>query len=124
MASNFVLRNFALLQVVFFQILAILFAIGLTGRFCTHAIHLQRHGLVGLVVKRSASRAVDPGFGSCLCGDFSGSSRTSDLKIGTSVATLPGAWCYGVSAGLIYSFQVSMAPSTIFRAEKRMPLCI
>ena len=30
---------------------------------------------------------------------FSGSSHTSDLKIGTPVATLPGAWCYRVSAG-------------------------
>ena len=27
------------------------------------------------------------------------SSHTSDLKIGTPVATLPGAWCYRVSAG-------------------------
>ena len=30
---------------------------------------------------------------------FSGSSHTSDFKIGTPVATLPGAWCYRVSAG-------------------------
>ena len=30
---------------------------------------------------------------------FSGSSHTSDLKIGTPVATLPGAWHYRVSAG-------------------------
>ena len=29
----------------------------------------------------------------------SGSSHTSDLKIGTPVATLPGAWRYRVSAG-------------------------
>ena len=32
-------------------------------------------------------------------GIFSGSSHTSDLKIGTSVATLPGAWYYRVSTG-------------------------
>ena len=32
-------------------------------------------------------------------GIFSGSSHTSDLKIGTPVATLPGAWHYRVSAG-------------------------
>ena len=34
-------------------------------------------------------------------GIFSGSSHTSDLKIGTpvAVATLPGVWCYRVSAG-------------------------
>ena len=31
--------------------------------------------------------------------EFSGSSHTSDLKIGTPVATLPGAWHYRVSAG-------------------------
>ena len=30
---------------------------------------------------------------------FSGSSHTSDLKIGTPVATLPGAWRYRVSTG-------------------------
>ena len=29
----------------------------------------------------------------------SGSSHASDLKIGTPVATLPGAWRYSVSAG-------------------------
>ena len=55
-----------------------------------------RHRLVGLVVKASALRAEGPGFES---GIFSGSSHTSDLKIGTPVATLPGAWCYRVSAG-------------------------
>ena len=51
------------------------------------------------VVKVSTSRAEDPGFKSCLRQDFSGLSNTSDLKIGTSVATLPGAGCYRVSAG-------------------------
>ena len=30
---------------------------------------------------------------------FPGSSHTSDLKIGTPVATLPGAWRYRVSTG-------------------------
>ena len=54
--------------------------------------------LVGLVVKALASRAEDPGFQSRLRRDFSGSSHTSDLKIGTLVATLPGAWRYRVSA--------------------------
>ena len=40
------------------------------------------------------------GFDSCVCcGDFSGSSHTRDLKIGTPVATLPGAWHYRVRAG-------------------------
>ena len=32
-------------------------------------------------------------------GIFSGSNHTSDSKIGTPVATLPGAWRYRVSAG-------------------------
>ena len=55
--------------------------------------------LVGLVVKASASRAEDPGFESCLRRDFSGLSHTSDLKIGTPVATLPGV--IGSALGLV-----------------------
>ena len=55
--------------------------------------------LVGLVVKTSASRTEDPRFESRLRWDFSGSSHTSDLKIGTPVATMPGAWRYRISAG-------------------------
>ena len=51
------------------------------------------------MVKASASGAEDPGFESSLRRDFSGSSHTSDFKIGTHVATLPGAWRYRVSAG-------------------------
>ena len=51
------------------------------------------------MVKASASRAEDPGFESRVRRDFSGSSHTSDLKIGTPVATLSGAWRYRVSAG-------------------------
>ena len=47
--------------------------------------------LVGLEVTAAASRAEDPGFESRLSRDFSGSSHTSDLKIGTPVATLSGA---------------------------------
>ena len=43
------------------------------------------------MVKESASKAEGPGFDSRLPrGDFSGSSHTSDFKIGTPVATLPG----------------------------------
>ena len=53
----------------------------------------------GLVVKGSALRAEDPGFRSRLRWDFSGSGHTSDLEIGAPVATLPGDWCYTVSAG-------------------------
>ena len=51
------------------------------------------------MVKVSASGAEDLGFESHLRRDFSGSSHTSDLKVGTPVATLPGAWHYRVSAG-------------------------
>ena len=55
--------------------------------------------LSGIVVKASASGAEDLGYESCLRWDFSGLSHTSDLKIGTPVATLPGAWHYKVSTG-------------------------
>ena len=58
-----------------------------------------RHRFAGFVVKASAPGVEDPGFESRLRRDFSGSSRTSDLKIDTPVATLPSAWLYGVSAG-------------------------
>ena len=45
-------------------------------------------GLVGLMVKASATRAACPEFDSCLRrGDFSRSGHTSDLTIGTAVAT-------------------------------------
>ena len=55
------------------------------------------------MVKASASRAEDPGFESRWRWDFSGSSHTSDSKVGTLVATLPGAWRYGVSTGTVRS---------------------
>ena len=58
-----------------------------------------RDGLVGLVVTASTSGAEDPGFRSGLQRDFSGSSHTCDLKIGTPVATLPGTWHCRVSTG-------------------------
>ena len=57
------------------------------------------HRLVGQVLKASAPKAKGPEFDSRLRRNFSGSSHTSDLKIGTPVATLPGAWRYRVSAG-------------------------
>ena len=46
-----------------------------------------------LRMKRLVRRAV------CGLGRFSWWSYTSDLNIGTPVATLPGAWHYWVSAG-------------------------
>ena len=55
--------------------------------------------IAGIVVKGSASEAEDPGFESRLRRDFSGSSHTSELKLDTIVATLPGAWRDRVSAG-------------------------
>ena len=62
-------------------------------------IPIESDHLSGLVVKASASRVKDSGFESRLCWDYSESIQTSDLKIGTPVATLPGAWHSRVSAG-------------------------
>ena len=88
---------------------------------------------LGLVVKASASGAEDPGFKSRLRRDFSESSHTSYSKIGTPVATLPGAWRYRVSTGtgwpgvsilglgevksLICNFYLSVAGRKIVRAD-------
>ena len=47
--------------------------------------------LVGVVVKTSTSRIAEPGFDSRLRRDFSESSHTSDLRIGTPAAALPFA---------------------------------
>ena len=55
--------------------------------------------LVGLVVKVSPQERKIPGSNPARGWIFLGSSHTSDLKIGTPVATLPGVWCYRVSAG-------------------------
>ena len=55
--------------------------------------------LVGLVVRRPPRERKIPGSNPACVRIFSGSSHTSDLKIGIPVATLPGAWRYGVSAG-------------------------
>ena len=55
--------------------------------------------LVGLVVGRPPRERMIPGLNPACAGIFSGSSHTCDLKIGTPVATLPGAWRYRVSAG-------------------------
>ena len=60
----------------------------------------QTDRLVGLVVKAvrlesGRSRVRIP----LATGFFSGWNHTSDLKIGTPVATLPGAWRHRVSTG-------------------------
>ena len=57
------------------------------------------HRLVGLVVKRPPRERKVPGSNPACDGIFPGSSHTSDFKIGTPVATLPGAWRYRVSTG-------------------------
>ena len=55
------------------------------------------HRLVGLVVRRPPRERKILGSNPACAGIFSGSSHTSDLKIGTPVATLSGAWRYRVS---------------------------
>ena len=60
---------------------------------------LSRNRLVGLVVRRPPRERKIPGSNPACAGIFPGQSHTSDLKTGTPVATLPGAWRYRVSAG-------------------------
>ena len=56
------------------------------------------------MVKASASTAEDPEFDfRSHRGDFSGSSHTIELKSGTSVASLTGAWRDRVSSGTGWS---------------------
>ena len=57
------------------------------------------HRLFGLVVRRPPRERKVPGSNPTWARIFSGSSHTSDLKMGTPVATLPGAWRYRVSTG-------------------------
>ena len=52
----------------------------------------SNHRLVGLVVRRPPRERKIPGSNPACARIFSGSSHTSDSKIGTPVATLPGAW--------------------------------
>ena len=54
---------------------------------------------IELVVRRPPRERKIPGSNPACAGIFSGSSHTSDSKIGTPVATLPGAWHYRVSTG-------------------------
>ena len=65
--------------------------------YTSRGIVYQRRGprlyrLVGLVVRRPPRERKVPGSNPACAGIFSGSSHTSDLKIGTPVATLLGAW--------------------------------
>ena len=59
----------------------------------------SKYRLVGPVVRRPPRERKIPGSNPACAGIFSGSSHTSDFKIGTPVATLPGAWRYRVSTG-------------------------
>ena len=65
----------------------------------TVAIIPSTDRLVGLMVRRPPREWKIPGSNPACVGIFSGSSHTSDFKIGIPVATLPGAWRYRVSAG-------------------------
>ena len=72
----------------------------LTGKHWLHStVSLLADHLVGLVVRRLPRERMIPDSNPACTGIFSRSSHTSDLKIGTPVATLPGAWCYRVSTG-------------------------
>ena len=62
-------------------------------------LQLFCYRLVGLVVRRPPRERKIPGSNPACAGIFSGSSHTSDLKIGTPVATLPGAWRCRISTG-------------------------
>ena len=89
--------------------------------------------LVGLVVWRPPRERKIPGLNPACAEIFPGSSHTNDLKIGTPVATLQGAWRYRVSAAtgrpgvsilwlgemesLICSFYLSVAARKIVWAD-------
>ena len=60
---------------------------------------LATHHLIGLVIRRPPRERKIRGSNPARDGIFSRSSHTSDLEIGTPVATLPGAWHYKVSTG-------------------------
>ena len=91
------------------------------------------HHLVGLVVRRLPRERNIRSLNPACAWIFSGSSHTSDFKIGTPVATLPGTWRCRVSAGtgrpgvsilwlgevesLICNFYLSVAAHTIVWAD-------
>ena len=66
-----------------------------TSAASTLVVAWFRNRLVGLVGRRTPRERKSPGSNPA----FAGSSHISDLKIGTPVATLPGAWRYRVSTG-------------------------
>ena len=64
--------------------------------------------LVGLVVRRQPREQKIPGLNPACGGIFSGSSHTSDLKIGTPVATLPAPGVIGSALGLVGGCQYTV----------------
>ena len=65
---------------------------------CSAAYHTGAASLAEWLRRLPRERKI-PGSNPACGGIFSGSSHTNDFKIGTPVATLPGAWRYRVSAG-------------------------
>ena len=63
-----------------------------------YIIFMMPDRLIGLVVRHPPREWKIPCLNPACATIFSGSSHTSDLKIGTPVATLPGTWHYRVSA--------------------------
>ena len=98
--------------------------------FCCHPTPTAS---LALWLRRPPRERKIPGSDPVCDGIFPGLSHTSDLEIGTPVATLPGAWCYKISAGtgwpgvsilwlgemgsLICSFYLSVAARTIVWAD-------
>ena len=70
-----------------------------SSKHCGDPLACACYRLVGLVVRRPNRERKVPGSNPACAGIFSGSSHTSDFKIGTPVPTLLGAWRYRVSAG-------------------------
>ena len=62
---------------------------------------IEEHTSSLVMVKASASKVEGPGSNPACDRIFSGPSHTSDLKIGTPVATLPGIWRYRSALGLV-----------------------
>ena len=102
---------------------------------CVFALSLSLSYTASLAkwLRRPPRERKVPGSNPACDGIFSGSSHTSDLKIGTPVVTLPGAWRFRVSTGtgrpgvsilwlgeverLICNFYLSVAARTIVWAD-------
>ena len=65
----------------------------------SNALHLTQTALMAKWLRRPPRERKVPGSNPACDGIFPGSSHTSDLKIGTPVATLPDAWRFRVSTG-------------------------